>query len=120
MHTKVTLLLADADMLKAAVQYGHGRPLFMDTTFAINRYKFSFLSILAMNHAGKGVPVGWAFLPDEQASTFTTVLSCWKARVQEEKADFEPSCFVTDDSDAEQAAVRCACSMQHLQRKQTR
>lgn len=109
-YTSVTLLLADATMLQNAAEFGHARPLFMDTTFAINRYKFSFLSILAMDHEGKGVPVAWAVLPNEQTATITTILQEWKSRVQEQKPDFEPSCFITDDSDAEQAAMQCVPS----------
>ena len=116
-HTKVTLVLADKRMISAAARYGHKNPLFMDTTFAINRYKFSFLSILAMDNADKGVPVCWAVLPDEQATTIAEVLQTFKDAVQAVKPDFEPSCFVTDDSDAEQKAVGCdAASCCHVDR----
>jgi hypothetical protein len=50
-------------MLPAAVTLGYARPLFMDTTLAVNQYKFSFLSIIAMDD--HGLPVCWAITPDE-------------------------------------------------------
>lgn len=109
-HTKVTLVMSDDTQLKAAGKYGHKRPLFMDTTFAINRYKFSFLSILALDNQGKGLPVCWAVLPDESAETIAAVLDAFKQAVEAEQPDFEPSCFVTDDSDAEQKAIECAAA----------
>lgn len=108
-HTRVTLILADKNMLQVARKYGQGRPLFMDTTFAINKYKFSFLSIMAMDNAQKGVPVLWGVLPDESAATIAAVLQVFKDAVEEEELPtFSPSCFMTDDSDAEQKAVACA------------
>lgn len=105
-HTKVTLILADKDMLAAARKYGHKRPVFMDTTFAINKYKFPFLTCLAPDSTGRGVPLFWAFLPNEQAETFEQALGVFKEAVREKQPDWEPSCFMTDDSDAEQKAVR--------------
>jgi hypothetical protein len=105
--TKITMAMANQRMLQAAVQYGSKRPLFMDTTFAMNRYKFSFLSILAMDDHGHGLPVCWAIMPDEKLDTITAVLRAFKAAVLQIKRDWQPSCFLTDDCAAEQRAVEC-------------
>lgn len=113
-HTKVTLVMANKAMLQVAAKHGHRQPLFMDTTFAINRYKFSFLSVLALDDSGKGVPCMWAVLPDEQAETIDKALRVFDVAVKAEQQDWEPSCFITDDSDAEQKAVRCASHVQEL------
>eukprot|EP00892_Ulva_mutabilis_P000374 jgi/Ulvmu1/10337/UM061_0020.1 len=51
--------------------------------------------------------VGRCLLPGESAEMSTTVLMAWRAAVVRAKPDFKPSCFLTDESDAEQKAVEC-------------
>jgi len=105
--TRLLLIVADHDMLQRARELAHQQPLFMDTTFAIVRYKLSFLTLLALDEEGRGEPVCWAFLPDEQETTITEVLRIWRGAVVVGMPHWEPSCFLTDDCDAEQNAVEC-------------
>jgi hypothetical protein len=107
-HAKVLLVLADQDMLHRSAELGHGQPVFMDTTFSIVRYKMSFLTLIALDEEGRGEPVLWAFLPDEQQCTFERVLHIWRDAVLNFRAEFRPSCFLTDDCNAEQNAIECA------------
>jgi hypothetical protein len=51
------LVISTRDVLHHPRGWGNKRPLFMDTTFGIARYKFSFLTILVMNDPFHGVPV---------------------------------------------------------------
>lgn len=108
-ETRMLLILADEDMLQRARVLADRQPLFMDTTFAVVRYKLSFLTLLG--EEGRGEPVCWAFLPDEQDSTITEASRIWRNAVIAEKPSWAPSCFLTDDCDAEQNAVRCAPSV---------
>jgi hypothetical protein len=103
-HAKVLLVLADQDMLHRSAELGHGQSVFMDTTSSIVRYKMSFLTLIALDEKGRGEPVLWAFLPDEQQCTFECVLHIWRDAVLTILAEFRPSCFLTDDCNAEQTA----------------
>jgi hypothetical protein len=93
-------------MQRRALRWGHGRPFFMDTTFGIARYKFPFLTILVMNNECHGVPVCWAFLPNEKEATIARVLRAFKTALVELEPEFKCSAFVTDDCAAEQNAAR--------------
>lgn len=106
-YTAATLVMADKEMLQNACTHGHGKPLFMDTTFAMSKYQGSFLTVLAVDDSNRGIPICWAFVPDEKAETITAVLKALAEAVRKIKPDFQPSCFFTDDCEAEQIAVRC-------------
>ena len=105
-YTQLTLVLADKRMLETACKYGHQRPFLMDTTFAMVKYKGSFLTILVLDHSYKVIPVCWAFLPDEKANTIIIVLTAFLSALRKYRPEIAPSCFLTDDCDAEQKAVR--------------
>jgi hypothetical protein len=103
-HAKVLLVLAYQDMLHRSAELGHGQPVFMHTTFSIVRYKMSFLALIALDEEGRGDPVLWAFLPDEQQCTFEHVLHICRDAILYIRAEFRPSCFLTDDCNAEYTA----------------
>lgn len=100
------LTICTREMLLRAVRWGKNRPFFMDTTFGIARYKFSFLTILVMNDECHGVPVCWAFLPNEQEATIKRVLDVFRSALLAVEPSFTCSAFLTDDCSAEQNAAR--------------
>jgi hypothetical protein len=100
------LVISTRDMLHRAIRWGNKRPFFMDTTFGIARYKFSFLTILVMNDHYHGVPVCWAFTPNEQEVTIKRVLTTFHSALVALAPDFQCSSFLTDDCIAEQNAAR--------------
>jgi hypothetical protein len=78
----------------------------MDTTFGIACYKFPFLTILVMNNECHGVPVCWAFLPNEKEATIARVLRAFKTALVELDPELKCSAFVTYDCADEQNAAR--------------
>ena len=101
-------VFSSAQMLQTALKYGHNRPLFIDTTFAVSQYSFPFLTILAFDDHGHGVPVCWAVLPNEQEATFHRAISIFLHRIREISPGFTVSVGLCDDSDTEQNAFEYA------------
>jgi hypothetical protein len=70
----------------------------MDATFDIARYKLTFLTILVMNNHNYGIPVCWAFIPNEHEVTIKRVLTTFHSALVAVAPDFWCSSFLTDDS----------------------
>jgi hypothetical protein len=103
----VLLVVATPQMMDAACA-GHDRPLFMDATHGT--VKYGARPVLVMDQMNKGVPVAWAIV--ERERTVDEVPPGAQRRDPPQAADadkeWQPSCMLTDDVEAEHAATRCA------------
>jgi hypothetical protein len=100
------LVINTSDMLHRAIEWGKKRPFFMDTTFGIAQYRFSFLTISVMKDHYHGVLVCWAFTPNEEEVTINRVLTTFYSALVDLPPDFRCSSLLTDDCMAEQNAAR--------------
>lgn len=98
------IIIATANMLRWAREWGHDRPVSMDTTFGITRYGYSVCTVTAINGRGKGVPICIAIMRRERAEDFAAVLSALRDMVG---SDWRPSIFLTDAAKAEHNAIWC-------------
>lgn len=117
--------LANETMLQWARKFVGGRVLVMDTTFGTNIKGYSLLALLAIDDSGSGLPVALALLRKEDESSFAFVLEALDKRLNpgaplqhRHAADTtphtapvcRPAAVLMDDSNAEQAAAKCASS----------
>jgi hypothetical protein len=108
----VLLVVATPQMMDAALRFGHDRPLFMDATHGTVKYGYKLVTVLVMDQMNKGVPVAWAIVEHERTVDYTKFLQVLKDEILRKAADadkeWQPSCMLTDDAEAEHAATRCA------------
>jgi hypothetical protein len=80
----------------------------VDCTFGITRYGYAVFTITGMDSAFRGVPLAFAILSGEAEEDFVAALQAWRDRARKQRPGFQPSVFLTDDSQAEQNAITYA------------
>lgn len=115
----VVIVIATPRMAKLAVRFGSDGPVFMDATHSMVKYDgFKLSTLMVLDETNAAEPVAWAIIQRETAEVYSTVLCCVKSAFEmhanAERAagaglwEFVPPCFLTDHSNAEINAVRCA------------
>ena len=91
-----------------ARKYGHGRAVFLDSTFGMNKWGLSLFTLMvAVPGTGRaevtGVPVAWVITSREDAMTTGQWLRALRQRIG---MDIVPSCVMTDAAPELGMAVR--------------
>lgn len=112
LHGDVVIVLCTTTMRCWARKYMQGSVLVMDSTFGMNRHGYSLFALLAIGEQGSGVPVRFLITKTESAQNITTALNQFVAYLDADSeasnaALTRPLTTMTDDSVAEQAALRC-------------
>lgn len=107
----VVVVLATPYMIKQALEHGHAGPISMDATHGMLMYGFKLVTLLAVNHQGRGVPIAWAIIQHETIEVYAMIIGDVKRRCElVSKTHWDPSAWLVDASDAEIGGIRCESS----------
>jgi hypothetical protein len=110
---RVRIVLSAPNMQAWTLRFAHDRPVSVDCTFDITRYGYAVFTITGMDGASRDVPLAFAVLNSEAEEDFVASLQAWRDQVRKHRPEFQPSVFLSDDSQAEQNAIKYASAMLH-------
>jgi hypothetical protein len=105
----VVIVLCSPQMREWAHKYMHDRVMLMDSTFGTNKHGYSLFAIMAASDQGTGVPVCFMITKSESTESIATALEQFRNFLDDGRAEdklIRPATTLTDDSDAEQGAIR--------------
>jgi hypothetical protein len=107
----VVIVLCTPTMREWAHRFMHRSVLVMDSTFGLNKHGYSLFVALAIGEHSNGVPVCFFITKSESTESITIALKQFvryldEGRDSTQTALTRPSTTMTDDSAAEQAALR--------------
>jgi MULE transposase domain len=112
---EVAIVLCTPTMREWARRYMQGSVLVMDSTFGMNKHGYSLFAVMVIGEQSNGVPVSFLITKSESTETITTALKQFVEFLDEVSDTAEPaghttltrpSTTMTDDSAAEQSALR--------------
>ena len=103
-------MLASPRMAALAVRLGSGQPVFMDATHGLLPYGYKLVSLVVIDEVNRVEPIGWAIVQHESGEVYAKVISTLKAAYERNanrrEWSWQPSCFLTDNAQAEINGVR--------------
>jgi hypothetical protein len=108
LEDRVRVVVATPNMQQWTLKYGHDKPVSVDCTFGITRYGYAVFTITGMDDTQRGVPLAFAILAGEGEEDFAAVLKAVRDHARKQCPDWSPSVFLSDDSQAEQNAIKYA------------
>jgi hypothetical protein len=109
--TRVRIIISTPNMQAWTLRFAHDRPVSVNGTFGITRYGYAVFTITGMDGASRGVPLAFAILNGEE--DFVAALQAWRDKARKHRPEFQPSAFLSDDSQAKQNAIKYASTMLH-------
>jgi hypothetical protein len=108
---EVVIVLCTPTMRDWAHRFMHRSVLVMDSTFGLNKHGYSLFVVLAIGEHSNGVPVCFFITKSECTESIAIALKQFVSYLDEgrhssQAALTRPSTTMTDDSAAEQAALR--------------
>lgn len=67
--------------VEAALEYGHKRPLVMDSTHGSNNVKVPLTTVMVVDDHNNGIPVGWLFSSSESIDSVSRFLMALRERL---------------------------------------
>jgi hypothetical protein len=110
---RVHIVISNPNMQAWTLRFAHDRPVSVDCTFGITRYGYAVFTITGMDDASNGVPLAFAMLNSDAEEDFVAALRAWRGKARKHRPEFQPSVFLSDDSQAEQNAIKYASAMLH-------
>lgn len=85
-----SIAILTPEMVEAAVKWGHGGALQLDSTFGCNAQKFPLFTLLAVDAHGRGVPVAHCICSQEREALIQKFLEAVAQKVQPPRINLIP------------------------------
>ena len=88
------------------IEFGHGKPLFMDGTFGVNSQKNPLTTVMVQDAFDHGIPTAFSIMEGGCAEKhYAVLLECLYNAAKAVEPDWLPSSIMIDDCDAEINAI---------------